>query len=65
MLKIVVDRDLCEANQACVGAAPAVFHVDDDDTLHVLVDAVDPALRDAVERAMRSCPKRALTLADT
>ena len=64
MLKIVVDRDLCEANQTCVRVAPTVFHVDEQDRLHVLVDTVDPALRETVERAVRVCPKRALTLVD-
>lgn len=64
MLKIVVDRDLCEANGVCERVAPAVFRVDESDHLHVLAETVDPALRKDVERAMRGCPKRALTLTD-
>lgn len=64
MAKIVVDRDLCEANGVCVRVAPALFHVDEADRLHVLVDDVDAAQRPLVERAIRGCPKRALALVD-
>ena len=34
-LRIVVDRDLCEANGECMRAAPEVFLVDDNDKLIV------------------------------
>jgi ferredoxin len=61
-LRLYVDPEECEANAVCVGIAPEMFDLDDDDTLHVLVehpvgDQVDKA-RDAVD----SCPKRALFL---
>ena len=64
-MRILVDRDRCEANQACMRVAPQVFRVDEADRLHVLVERVDPALRPQVERAVKACPRRALTLADT
>ena len=63
-LRIVVDRDRCEANQVCMRAAPEVFHVEDDDQLVVRVEHVEPALRTKVDRAVRACPKRALSLVD-
>jgi ferredoxin len=63
-MKIVVDRDRCEANQACMRAAPDVFQVDDNDHLHVLVAHVTPEAREKVERAVRACPKQALSLVD-
>ncbi|WP_437806936.1 ferredoxin [Sorangium sp. So ce1078] len=64
MSRILVDRDLCEANQACMRAAPEAFRVDEEDRLHILLDEVDPALRPKVERAVRACPRRALALVD-
>jgi ferredoxin len=63
-MKIVVDRDLCEANQVCMRVAPEVFRVDDQDHLHILVDTVDPTRRQLVERAVRACPRRALALVE-
>jgi ferredoxin len=63
-LKIVVDRDLCEANGVCVAHAPSVFDVGDDDTMRVLVEYPSPAQLDAVRAAVRTCPKAALSLAD-
>jgi ferredoxin len=64
MTKIVVNRDLCEANQRCMKVAPEAFQVDEEDRLHVLIEHVDPELRPKIERAVRACPKRALTLVE-
>ena len=63
-MKVVVDRDRCEANQVCMRMAPEVFHVDEADQLHVLVERVTPELRAKVERAVKACPKRALSLVE-
>jgi ferredoxin len=63
-LKIVVDYDECEANAVCVGLAPEVFEVDDDDNLWVHVERPGPELIDRVRLAVDSCPKRALSLKD-
>jgi ferredoxin len=61
-MKIVVDFDQCEANGICVGYAPDVFELDDEDSLHISVDEV-PADRLAdVETAVAQCPKAALKL---
>ncbi|WP_425567565.1 ferredoxin [Nonomuraea dietziae] len=36
-MKIKVDYLVCEANAVCMGLAPEVFEVDDEDQLHVLL----------------------------
>lgn len=61
-MKIKVDDLVCEANAVCMGLAPEVFDVDDDDQLHILLPEPPPNLRDRVRHAVRSCPKAALTL---
>ncbi|AUX39634.1 ferredoxin [Sorangium cellulosum] len=61
-MKIAVDWDRCEANAACVRAAPEAFRLDDDDRLHLLVTDVPPELRPKVEKAVRDCPRGALSL---
>ncbi|MEV6064064.1 ferredoxin [Nocardia asteroides] len=62
-MKIIVDFDRCEANGVCVGIAPDMFELDDDDNLHVLDgDVADDRVAD-VEEAVAQCPKAALRLA--
>jgi ferredoxin len=61
-LRIVVDHDECEANAVCVGIAPEVFEVDDDDNLQLHTERPGPELIDRVREAVDSCPKRALFL---
>ncbi|WP_167471733.1 MULTISPECIES: ferredoxin [Nocardia] len=61
-MKVIVDFDQCEANGICVGIAPDVFELDDEDQLHIRVAEV-PADRLAdVEDAVAQCPKAALRL---
>ncbi|MFE3618116.1 ferredoxin, partial [Streptomyces anulatus] len=36
LMKIIVDFDRCEANGVCVGIAPDMFELDDDDQLTVI-----------------------------
>ncbi|WP_020657822.1 ferredoxin [Amycolatopsis benzoatilytica] len=57
-MEVSVDRELCEANAVCVGFAPAVFDLDDDENL-----VIGPIPEEEVERvsqAVLSCPKNAL-----
>jgi ferredoxin len=61
-MKVIVDRDLCEANAVCMDCCPEVFRVGDDDTLQILVDKVSEAQRAAVGEAVRLCPRQALSL---
>ena len=63
-MRIVVDYDRCEANARCVQQAPAVFHTDEKDQLHVLMPRPGPELREAVEAAAALCPRQALTIVD-
>jgi ferredoxin len=62
LMKVSVDLDQCEANGICVGIAPDVFELDDEDVLHIAEGEV-PADRVAeVEDAVAQCPKAALKL---
>ena len=62
--KVVVDFDVCESNAICMGVAPEVFEVRDDDNLYILDETPPEALRDRLELAVRRCPKQALKLLD-
>ena len=64
LVRVVVDRDSCEANAVCAGLVPEVFEVDDEDQLHIQVAEVPPHLADGVRLAVRSCPKAALHIED-
>jgi ferredoxin len=61
-VKVVVDYDLCESNAICMGVAPEVFEVRDDDNLYLLQDEPPESLRPKVEEAVRRCPKQAITI---
>ncbi|WP_435591223.1 ferredoxin [Nocardia sp. bgisy118] len=61
-MKVSVDRDLCEANGICVGIAPDVFELDDEDQLHILTAEVSDDRLGDVEDAVAQCPKAALKL---
>ena len=62
--KVVVDFDLCESNAICMGIAPEVFEVRDDDFLYVLQENPPDDLRAKVEQSVRQCPKQAISIAD-
>jgi ferredoxin len=61
-MKVKVDELVCEANAVCVGLAPEVFDVDEEDRLHILLPEVPREMADRVRHAVRSCPKAALSL---
>jgi ferredoxin len=61
-LRIIVDRDLCEANGECMRAAPEVFHLDENDQLTVKVEHPPAELLESVKTAVRRCPRAALSL---
>jgi ferredoxin len=63
-MKVVVDYDLCEANAVCMGIAPEVFRVEEDDTLTVLMERPPESLRAKVQEAVRLCPKQALSIVE-
>ena len=62
--KVVVDFDLCESNAICMGIAPEVFEVRDDNFLYVLQETPPDSMREACEQAVRQCPKQAISIAD-
>ncbi|MFV8754202.1 ferredoxin [Nannocystaceae bacterium ST9] len=63
-MRVLVDRNLCEANGICERLAGAVFRLDERDRLHVRVEVLaDEQLAD-VREAIRRCPKQALRLAE-
>ncbi len=61
-MKVKADFDLCESNAVCVGIAPDVFEVDDDDYLQILTEDVTDENRARIEQAVASCPKAALSI---
>jgi ferredoxin len=61
-VRVVVDFDRCESNAVCMGIAPEVFEVRDDDFLYILMEEPPEELRGKVEEAVRLCPKQAITL---
>jgi len=63
--KVVVDFDKCESNALCMGVAPEVFEVRDDDFLYVLQEEPPDDLRAKCDEAARVCPKQSITIEDT
>ncbi|MQY24627.1 ferredoxin [Nocardia aurantia] len=61
-MKLIVDFDQCEANGICVGIAPDIFELDDQDYLNVNVSDVPDDRLEAVREAVAQCPKAALRL---
>lgn len=63
-MRVEVDRDICEANGVCVGLAPQVFELDDEDDLHIRNGEVPKELEARVREAVRRCPKQALRIVE-
>jgi ferredoxin len=63
-MRIVVDRDLCDGHGMCEAMAHEYFELDDDDTMHVLVESPPESDRAKVYAAVQSCPALALSLRD-
>ncbi len=61
-MRIEVDWDLCESNAVCMGIAPDVFELGDDDMLTVLQPEVTPENEDLVREAVRQCPRQAISI---
>lgn len=61
-MKVVVDFDKCESNAICMGIAPEVFEVREDDFLYILDEHPPESLRGQLEEAVMSCPRAAITL---
>ena len=63
-MKIVVNFDVCEANAICMGIAPEVFEVGEDDYLYVLNEEPDESMRKKMLLAVAGCPKNAISIED-
>jgi ferredoxin len=63
-MRVIVDMSQCESNALCMGVAPDVFHVDDDDNLTVLDETPDETARERVLEAVRVCPKQAISVVE-
>jgi ferredoxin len=63
-MKVVVDFDLCESNALCMGVAPEVFEVREDDFLYILDENPSEELRPKLEEAVAACPRAAIKLVD-
>lgn len=60
-MRIIVDPDRCEGQAVCVGLAPAVFELgDDDEYVRVLVDEVPEEHQKRARKAVEKCPMAAL-----
>ena len=59
-MRVEVDRDRCEGNAVCVGIAPELFELDDEDYAIVTADPI-PADQEALAaQALAECPRAAL-----
>lgn len=63
-MKVVVDFDRCESNALCMGVAPDIFEVRDDNFLYILNEHPDESRRAEVEEAVQLCPKAAISIVD-
>jgi ferredoxin len=63
-MRVVVDFDRCESNAICMGIAPEVFEVREDNFLYILDENPPESMRPTLEEAVAGCPRAAITLAD-
>jgi ferredoxin len=61
-MRVTVNMDVCESNGLCVGIAPTVFEIDDNDVLQLKVADVPEELAASVVQAARACPKQAISI---
>jgi ferredoxin len=63
-VRVIVYRDRCEGNAVCLGIAPALFDLDDEDYAVVTVDPIPPDQEHLAEQAIAECPRAALLRQD-
>ncbi|MBB3601698.1 ferredoxin [Mycolicibacterium sp. BK556] len=63
-MRVEVDRDRCEGNAVCVGIAPDLFELDDEDYVMVTKDPIPADREDVAEQSIAECPRAALTRKD-
>jgi ferredoxin len=63
-MRVEVDRDRCEGNAVCVGIAPDLFDLDDEDYAVIKADPVPDGQEDLAEQSVAECPRAALLRKD-
>ncbi|MDT5340459.1 MAG: ferredoxin [Mycobacterium sp.] len=63
-MRVEVDRDRCEGNAVCVGIAPDLFDLDDEDYAVVKADPVPEGQEELAEQSVAECPRAALIRKD-
>jgi ferredoxin len=63
-MRVEVDRDRCEGNAVCVGIAPDLFDLDDEDYAVIKADPVPGAQVELAEQSIAECPRAALIRKD-
>jgi len=62
VIRIEVDRDVCQIHGQCAYVAPDLFWFEGDDLRYDPYPA--PELRDAASEAAEACPEQAIVLAE-
>lgn len=63
-MRVEVDLDRCEGNAVCVGVAPDLFALDENEYAVVLADPIPADREQAAEQAIAECPRAALIRRD-
>jgi ferredoxin len=63
-MRVEVDHDRCEGNAICVGIAPDLFDLDEEDYAVMKVDEIPAGQQDLAEQAIAECPRAALVRRD-
>jgi ferredoxin len=63
-VRVKVDRDRCEGNAVCLGIAPDLFDLDDEDYAVVKTDPIPAEQEDLAEQSIAECPRAALLRED-
>jgi ferredoxin len=66
VMKVIVDLALCQGHSVCLGEAPEVFDVIEQDDgypqVKVLIENPPEELREKVMRAAKYCPNNVITI---
>jgi ferredoxin len=63
-MRVEVDRDRCEGNAVCLGIAPDLFDLDDEDYAVMKVDEIPTDQEQLAEQSVNECPRAALIRKD-
>ena len=64
-MRIVIDLDFCQGHGVCMGEAPEVFEVGDDNKVKLIDPTPPDGLREKVELAAQYCPTSAIKVEDS